>query len=123
MNCGIDIIEINRIKDAIERNRESFLNKIYTEKEIEYCERHNAVKYQHYAARFAAKEAVSKFLGTGFIGDFEWKEIEILNDEKGKPEVILTGKALELFNMLGYREISISMSHCKEYATSMVVGS
>jgi len=122
MNCGTDIIEIYRIKESIERNGEIFLKKIYTDKEIEYCESHNAAKYQHYAARFAAKEAVSKFLGTGFIGDFDWKEIEILNDSLGKPEVNLTGKALTLFNKLGYKEIAVSISHCKEYATSMVVG-
>ena len=122
MNCGIDIIEISRIKETIEKNGETFLNKIYTENEIKYCESHNAVKYQHYAARFAAKEAVAKFLGTGFIGEFSWKEIEILNNELGKPEVKLNGKALEFFKSLKYTEISISMSHCKEYATSMVVG-
>jgi len=122
MNCGTDIIEISRIKDSIEKNGEMFLNKIYTKNEIQYCEGHNAVKYQHYAVRFSAKEAVSKFLGTGFIGEFDWKEIEILNDSLGKPKVVLTGKALELFNKLGYKEISLSMSHCKEYATSIVVG-
>ena len=122
MNCGTDIIEIYRIKEAIEKNGDIFLNKIYTENEIEYCERHYAAKYQHYAARFAAKEAVSKFLGTGFCGEFDWKEIEILNNEFGKPEVKLNGKALEFFNKLEYKEISISMSHCKEYATSIVVG-
>jgi len=122
MNCGTDIIEIYRIKDTIERSGETFLNKVYTKKEIEYCEGHNAAKYQHYAARFAAKEAVAKFLGTGFIGEFDWKEIEIINDDLGKPEVVLSGNALKLYNKLGYKEISISISHCKEYATSMVVG-
>ena len=122
MNCGTDIIEISRIKDAIEKNGEAFLNRIFTENEIKYCEAHNAAKYQHYAARFSAKEAVSKFLGTGFIGEFDWKDIEILNNEFGKPEVNLKGKALELFKSLKYSEISISMSHCKEYATSIVVG-
>ena len=122
MNCGTDIIEISRIKEAIEKNGEAFLNRIFTENEIKYCEGHNAAKYQHYAARFAAKEAVSKFLGTGFIGEFDWKEIEILNNEFGKPIVNLTGKALEFFKSLKYTEISISMSHCKEYATSIVVG-
>ena len=122
MNCGTDIIEISRIKSAIEKNGEIFLDKIYTKNEIEYCERHNAAKYQHYAARFAAKEAVSKFLGTGFIGKFDWKDIEIVNDEMGKPSVVLYGNALALFNNLQYKEITISMSHCKEYATSIVVG-
>lgn len=122
MNCGTDIIEISRIKEAIESNGKEFLSRIYTEAEIAYCEKHNAAKYQHYAARFSAKEAVSKFLGTGFTGEFGWKEIEVKNNELGKPEIILTGKALELFNKLGYKEICLSISHCKEYATSVVVG-
>lgn len=122
MNCGTDIIEISRIKDAIEKNGDVFINKIFTENEIKYCRSHNANKYQHYAARFAAKEAVAKFLGTGFIGGFGFKDIEIINNELGKPEVKLHGRALELFYNLKLSEISISISHCKEYATSMVVG-
>ena len=122
MNCGTDIIEIYRIKEIIEKSGEVFLNKVYTKNEIEYCERHNAAKYQHYAARFAAKESVAKFLGTGFIGEFDWKEIEIINNAFGKPEVILSGRALEFFNNNGYKGMAVSMSHCKEYATSMVVG-
>ncbi len=122
MNCGTDIIEISRIKETIEKNGQLFLEKIYTENEIDYCEKHSAAKYQHYAARFAAKEAVSKFLGTGFVGEFDWREIEVVNNDFGKPEVILKGKALDVFNKLGYKEINISLSHCKEYATSVVVG-
>lgn len=122
MNCGTDIIEIQRIKETIEKNGSIFLNKVYTENEISYCEKHNAAKYQHYAARFSAKEAVSKLLGTGFTGEFGFRDIEIVNNDFGKPEVVLHGKALELFNNQKYKEISISISHCKEYATSVVVG-
>ena len=122
MNCGIDIIEISRIKEAIEKNGEAFLNKVYTKKEIEYCEAHKVVKYQHYAARFAAKEAVAKFLGTGFNGKFDFSDIEVKNDGKGKPKVTLLNGALDLFNEKGYKEISISISHSKEYATSIVIG-
>lgn len=122
MNCGTDIVEIFRIEEAIEKHGESFLNKVYTEDEISYCESHKAVKYQHYAGRFAAKEAVSKFLGTGFLGEFKLKDVEIKNNELGKPEVILKGSALKIFNEAGYKEISISISHSKEYAISMVVG-
>ena len=122
MNCGIDIIEIYRIKDAIEKSGEAFLNKVYTENEIDYCEARNAVKYQHYAARFAAKEAVAKFLGTGFNGKFDFRDIEVKNTQNGKPEVVLLNGALELFNAKGYKEIAISISHSKEYATSIVIG-
>ena len=122
MTCGTDIVEIHRIKDAIEKNGELFLKRVYTKNEIDYCEKHNSNKYQHYAARFATKEAVSKALGTGFIGEFSWKDIEVVNNENGKPRVILTGKALELFNSLNMKEIEVSISHCKEYAISVVVG-
>lgn len=122
MNCGTDIIEISRIKEVILKQGNTFLNRVYTESEIEYCESHKSAKYQHYAARFAAKEAVSKLLGTGFSNGVDLKDIEVFNDISGKPEVILTGRALEIFNELSYKEISISISHCKEYAISMVVG-
>lgn len=122
MDCGTDIIEILRIKETIQSCGDSFLNKVFTDNEINYCESHKTVKYQHYAVRFAAKEAVAKLLGTGFNGSFDWKEIEITNNDLGKPEVLLTGNALKLFNELGYEEIKISMSHCKEYATSIVIG-
>ena len=122
MDCGIDIIEISRIKEAILKNGNVFLEKVYTKNEINYCEAHKAAKYQHYAARFAAKEAVAKFFGTGFNGKFDFKDIEIKNNEQGKPEVTLLNGALTLFNELGYKKISISISHSKEYATSMVIG-
>ena len=122
MNCGIDIIEISRIEEAINKNGKYFLEKIYTENEIKYCEAHKKAKYQHYAARFAAKEAVAKMLGTGFNGKFDWTDIEVKNAENGCPEVMLYGGAIEVFRTNGYKEISISISHSKEYATSMVIG-
>ena len=122
MNCGTDIIEISRIKDAIEKSGDTFLNRVYTKQEIEYCESHKAAKYQHYAGRFATKEAVSKLIKTGFSNGVELKDIEVINTPLGSPEVILTGRALEIFNELSYKEISVSISHSKEYAISMVVG-
>jgi len=122
MNCGTDIVEISRIKEAIEKHGKVFLNKVFTNREISYCETGETTCYQHYAGRFAAKEAVSKFLGTGFLGEFDLKDIEIKNDEFGKPEVTLYNKALAVFKDKGYTEVSISISHSKEYAISMVVG-
>ena len=122
MNCGTDIIEIYRIKEAIEKNGETFLNKVYTSGEIEYCEAKKNNKYQHYAGRFAAKEAASKMLGTGFAGGFDWKDIEVLNNEFGKPQINLYGGAKELFEKEGYKKMSVSISHSKEYATSIVIG-
>ena len=122
MDCGTDIVEISRIKEAIEKHGDTFLKKVFTDNEINYCETGEATRYQHYAGRFAAKEAVSKFLGTGFLGEFDLKDIEIRNNEFGKPEVTLYNKSLGVFNGKGYTQISISISHSKEYAISMVVG-
>ena len=122
VNCGTDIIEIKRIKESIEDYGDSFLRKIFTEQEIEYCESHKKMKYQHYAARFAAKEAVSKMFGTGFNGNFNWKDIEVLNSASGKPEVKLHDKALAMYESEGYKNITISISHCTEYALCLVIG-
>ena len=112
--CGTDIIEINRIKEAIERTS-GFKNKIFTEKEIEYCESKKEQKYQHYAARFAAKEAVFKALSDDINAPDEWKSIEIISGETGRPKVNLKIKVEKLEN------IDISLSHCKEFAIANVV--
>lgn len=118
VKCGIDIIEISRVKDSIENLGDSFLNKIYTKKEIEYCESKGKSKYQHYAARFAVKEAVFKAISEMIENKYSitWKDIETTNDEQGRPKVdILVIKNLEIEN------IDVSISHCKEYAIANVV--
>ena len=79
-------------------------------------------KYQHYAARFASKEAVSKMLGTGFNGTFAWNDIEVVNDEFGKPQINLYNGAKKIFDGENLKKIDVSISHCKEYAVSMVIG-
>lgn len=116
---GTDIIEINRIKESIESLGESFKNKIYTEKEIEYCERKRNAKYQHYAGRFASKEAIFKAVSELLDNKFEisWKDAEILNDENGKPRVTFMNKKLEE----KIENADISISHCKEYAVANVI--
>mgnify|MGYP000677795000 FL=1 len=118
IECGTDIIEISRIKDSIEEAGERFLDRVYTKAEIEYCESKKKQKYQHYAARFAAKEATFKAISSLLEDKYSicWKDIEVVNDSQGKPKV----------NILGVDEtriesISISISHCKEYATANVV--
>ena len=117
IRTGVDIIEIDRIKQSIEETDGKFCERVYTQKEIEYCESKKMQKYQHYAARFAAKEAVlkaiSQLLESKF--DIEWKEIEVLNDEEGRPFVNLLKKGLPI------GEIDISISHCKTYAVASVV--
>ena len=118
IECGTDIIEISRIKDSIEEAGERFSDRVYTKAEIEYCESKKKQKYQHYAARFAAKEATFKAISSLLEDKYSicWKDIEVVNDSQGKPKV----------NILGVDEtriesISISISHCKEYATANVV--
>lgn len=112
INCGTDIIEVCRIKESIERKGDNFLNKIYTEKEIEYCNSKNNMKYQHFAARFAAKEAIFKAISNILKDKYEitWKDVEILNDENGRPYVHF------LNNNYNIKQIDISISHLKEYA-------
>lgn len=117
ITCGTDIIEIERIKESIEQLKDKFLERIYTENEIKYCESKNGQKYQHYAARFAAKEAVfkaiSKLLNNKF--DISWKDIEIKNDEDGRPYV-----ELYCIEKQKIANIDISLSHIKDYAIAMV---
>ena len=116
---GTDIIEINRIKESIESLGESFKKRIYTEKEIEYCEGKRNAKYQHYAGRFAAKEAIFKAISELLNDKYEitWKDAEILNDINGKPKIDFKSKELEE----KIESIDISISHCKEYAVANVV--
>lgn len=113
---GIDIIEINRIKKYIEINNK-FINKVYTEKEIEYCESKGKQKYQHYAGRFAGKEAAFKALSELVENkyDLSWKNIQIINDEKNRPYIELLD-----INIEKIENIDISISHCKDYAISNV---
>ena len=117
IKTGIDIIEIERIKQSIEETQGKFCERVYTQKEIEYCESKKMQKYQHYAARFAAKEAVfkaiSQLLDSKF--DIEWKDIEILNDKDGRPYVNVLKQEINIEN------IDISISHCKTYAVASVV--
>ena len=113
--CGTDIIEIERIKNSIDKFGDRFLNTVFTLKEIEYCESKKTQKYQHYAVRFAAKEAVFKALSNNINAPDEWKSIEILSEESGRPKVNLKIEVQNLEN------IDISLSHCKQYAIANVV--
>ncbi len=119
VSCGTDIIEIDRIKQSIEDMGETFLNRVFTRKEIDYCESRKKQKYQHYAARFAAKEATFKAI-SGILNDkysITWKDIEIANDNQGRPVVSLYGIKQEE----RIENIDISISHCKNYAVANVV--
>ena len=115
ISCGTDIIEIERIKKSIIDLEDKFLNKIFTEKEITYCMSKKNQRYQHFAARFAAKEAVFKSISKKVNNKLEWKNIEITNDINGKPYVNLKYDIKEIEN------IDISISHCKEYAVATAI--
>lgn len=118
--CGTDIIEIERIKESIEDPRmgKAFLTRIYTQKEIHYCESKKKQKYQHYAARFAAKEATFKAISQQLADKYSitWKDIEVINDEQGRPQLNLFG--IDLNNI---EDMDLSISHCKEYAIANVI--
>lgn len=119
MYVGIDIIEIKRIERLFSAN-EGFLRKIYTEKEVEYC-KPKKNRYQHFAARFASKEAVFKALGTGWAGKMKWTDIETLNDEMGRPYLNLYGSVKELAEKKLINNIFVSLSHCQDYAIAQVL--
>ncbi len=118
IGIGVDIIEIDRIKDSVDRFGERFLNKIYTKKELDYC-LSKSNKYQHLAARFAAKEAVAKALATGWNKEFRWQNIEITNEPNGMPVVELTGK-LKTF-LSEDKSLKITMSHSRDYVVCMAI--
>lgn len=118
IKCGTDIIEISRIKKSIEDLGEKFLNKIYTNQEIKYCESKKIQKYQHYAARFAAKEAIFKAMSEKLNDKYElcWKDYEVLKDNNGRPYVSINSMITKEIE-----SIDISISHCREYAIANVV--
>lgn len=117
IRTGVDIIEIDRVKKCIEETEGKFCDRVYTKKEIEYCENKKTQKYQHYAARFAAKEAVFKAISLEIKNkyDINWNDIEILNDENGRPYVNILNQDIRA------EDIDISISHCKEYAVASVI--
>jgi holo-[acyl-carrier protein] synthase len=113
---GVDITEVDRIKKSIERIGEKFLSKIFHPQEITYCEAKKDSKFESYAARFAGKEAVVKLLQTGIGNGVSFKDIMIYNGEEGEPKVLLFEGAKEKADALGIKAVSISLSHCKDYA-------
>ncbi len=118
IQTGIDIIEVNRIREAIERQGENFLHRVYTDNEISYCKNTGKMEYQHYAARFAAKEAIYKAISNKLpkdIGDI-WTKIEIEKDENGRPIANLSRLNLEYVESM-----DLSLSHLSEYAVASFV--
>jgi len=117
LSTGVDLVEIERFSDAVERHEERFLKRVFTDRELAEVG-HNLASL---AARFAAKEAVSKALGTG-IGPVSWREIEILRGEARQPLLSLHGEAARLALSMGLKSWSLSLSHTHAYAIAFVVG-
>ena len=116
---GIDLIEVQRVEFNIAKGA-GFKEMIFTQTEIEYCEL-KPNKYQHYAARFAAKEAFFKAIGTGWQEGTQFNEVEVTNTSTGKPELVLLGKTRETLNYLGISRILVSLSHLKTIACAVVI--
>jgi len=120
VGTGIDIIEVARIGEAIERFGPRFLERIYTSVEIRYCQsKHNAT--ERFAARFAAKEAALKARGTGWRLGVQWKDVEVRREAGGRPTIDFSGKAAEVAARLGARRASLSLSHTAEQAIAQVI--
>ena len=120
---GMDIVETKRIADSIERFGERFLHRVFLEGEVAYAQSMKA-PHLHLAARFAAKEAISKAFGTGIGHEMGWRDLEIIREPSGQPRVILHGKAEAFAQKRGVREVHISLSHTAEYgaASAVIVG-
>ena len=117
IGTGIDIEEVERIDRLLQRSGKKFLERVFSKKEAEYCMR-KARPAEHLAARYAAKEAVAKALGTGFSRGVRLRDIEIIAVDKGPPQVKLHGGAAKRLAALGAEKVLISLSHTKEYATA-----
>src|SRR5213593_1976444 len=120
VGSGIDIAEVPRIADAIKRYGQRFLNRVFTEGEMNYCES-KANRTQRYAARFAAKEAAMKALGTGWNHGVRWRDIEVSRQSGGRPTISFHGKAAEFASKLGAVHIALSLSHTADQAIAHVI--
>jgi holo-[acyl-carrier protein] synthase len=120
IGCGIDLVKIERIEKIIKRWGDNFIFRIFTPLEREYCEKKKGNKFQSYAGKFAAKEALLKALGLG-LREANWKEIEIKNDELGQPIIDTSGKLKNIASAKGVSKYFISISHTKEYAAAQVI--
>ena len=120
VGLGVDMAEVDRMEAAIRRRGLAFLRRVFTPGEIAYCERHRN-KYERYAARFAAKEAVFKALGTGWRRGVRWLDVEVTNRPGGKPTVNLAGRAREFADRLQVKNISLSITHSGNTALAQVI--
>jgi len=123
ISAGVDLVEVERIQQALEDSRigRRFRERVFTEKEILYCEKKRRGKYESYAGRFAAKEAVMKALGRGWGSKVRWLDIEVGRARSGKPEIVLHDKTAQLAEQLGIRRWALSITHTKEHGLTYVI--
>jgi holo-[acyl-carrier protein] synthase len=119
IGTGIDIIEVERIALRVGKDN-GFKNLVFSEHEMSYCDS-KAAPFEHYAARFAAKEAFLKAVGRGWDSGLQWNEIEIINETNGKPSLHITGTTEKMLAPMGIRVIHVSLSHLKSMATAIVI--
>ena len=120
VGIGIDMESVERVREAIERHGERFIQRVYTPGEIAYVES-KANKWERFAARFAAKEAGMKAIGTGWDKGVAWRDVEILNEADGCPTLVLHGRAKEIAERKGCKRAWVSLSHTREYAVAQVI--
>jgi holo-[acyl-carrier protein] synthase len=120
VGTGVDLCEVPRLRAAIERHGDRFLHRIYTSREVAYVES-KANRFERYAARFAAKEAAMKALGTGWRRGIRWLDFEVTNLPSGRPTLTLHGRAAEIASAMGVRSISLSLTHTAENGMALVV--
>lgn len=117
---GVDVVEITRIQQSIERLGDAFLQRVFTPKEREYCDR-MAFAHRHYAARFAAKEAIAKAFGTGIGENLNWTDMEILRKPNGQPYVVMSGRGKRFMDSRSISQILVSLSHAELYAAANAI--
>ena len=121
LGVGTDLMEIDRVQRSVERFGDRFLERVFTPLEIEYCRRKVHGAAESFAARFAAKEAGAKALGTGISRGVRWTEIEVRNQRGGKPEIAWSGRALERARAMGVVATQLSLTHSREMAMAVVI--
>lgn len=120
IGIGIDVINLERFHRSVARYGERIINRLFTEVEQEYCRRFISPR-EHFAVRFAAKEAFFKALGTGKKQNFRWRDIEIINEPPGRPKLLATGEAAKICAALGGKRLQVSLSHSHPIAAAVVI--
>jgi holo-[acyl-carrier protein] synthase len=121
VGTGIDLCEVDRVRKSIERNGERFLKRVYTDVEIAFAESAPATRFERYAARFAAKEAGMKAVGTGWQDGVSWHDFEVVNEPSGRPVLVLRGEAARIAQSLRVARVHMSLTHTGSNAMAMVV--